>query len=172
MYEAADDRLHELVELPPSDTGAPLPALVANEGRLSLVYVVSGGEPDWSGPYEAVLEAVSHGPDLAIVDFQGVYAHVLGPPNDEAIEGHPLYRRGLSRGTYRVESSSWIAALEAQNAVHPGHRAGFLDGYDHILITFKDNVFECVAREMTWRTERGPLWAALRRMAGELGHAD
>ncbi|HEX8863370.1 MAG TPA: hypothetical protein VGC06_30595 [Actinomycetes bacterium] len=46
-----------------------------------------------------------------------------GPPNDEALQGHPLVDRGLRPyGVFRVEGSSWIRQLERMNRVHPQHR--------------------------------------------------
>ena len=173
MYEVHDDQLRPLSTVPQSDVGAPLPAIVADEHDLSLAYVISEPDPDWDGSYVNILESDTAGLPIAVLDFARVYVHFLGPPNDEAIEGHPLRVRGLSAyAAYQVESSSWIAALEAMNAVHMHHRPGFLEPYNHYVFTFHDSVFECVARSFRCRTQRGSMRQALVGMAQRLGREE
>ena len=66
-----------------------------------------------------------------------------GLPNDEALDGHPLYDRGLN--SYRnceITNSPWITALERANRVHSRHNpAGYAD-LRHIIMTFHDGLFE------------------------------
>ena len=69
----------------------------------------------------------------------------FGYPNDEALEGHPLYERGLSAyGVFEVKNSLWIKAITAQN------RVAFPNTPDskqrHFIFTFHDSTFECIAR--------------------------
>jgi hypothetical protein len=46
---------------------------------------------------------------VSVVEFDGPYAHLFGPPKDEAIAGHPLSARGITPyGAFRVEDSSWM----------------------------------------------------------------
>jgi hypothetical protein len=55
---------------------------------------------------------------IALIRFQHI-AHVFGPPNDEAFNGHPLSSRGLHPyGVFRIEGSSWIRMPEKMNRVH------------------------------------------------------
>src|SRR5215813_12554762 len=123
------DRVEELTDLPQQSTGAPVPLLLANDADLVLAYR---------------LEPMAE--EVAIVKFEGVAAHYFGPPNDEALSGHPLYRRGLRQyGIYEVKSSSWVRVLERMNRVHPGHRQGMFGLYRHFIFTFHDTTFECVA---------------------------
>src|SRR5262249_18470000 len=125
--------------LPQSDPGVPWPVLVASESRLRVSYIHLLGPPD------------SDDSAVVVVEFVGAIAHMFGMPNDEALAGHPLAERGLqSYGFYRVEQSSWIRRLERLNAVHPGHRGGWLDRLTHYILTFHDSMFECVARDFTF----------------------
>jgi hypothetical protein len=88
---------------------------------------------------------------IAVVVFTGVRSHMFGMPNDEALDGHPLFERGLGfYGAFRVEQSSWIRKLAAMNSVHPQHRPEAFDDLGHFIFTFKESTFECVAREMSW----------------------
>jgi hypothetical protein len=88
----------------------------------------------------------------AIVEFEGLLITRFGYPNDEARAGHPLYIRGLGGyRIYRVESSSWVAQLQAQNRVHFPDDTTWVSSEEHrhFVITFHDGTFECIAKEIT-----------------------
>jgi hypothetical protein len=116
------DRVKELVGVPQSSIGAPLPLVIAGEHTVLLVYYLDGVEANWNGETVRVLRPIDEGELLAIVSFRTCYAHMFGPPNDEAFEGHPLASRGLRPyGAYEVEDSSWIRRLERMNSTHRNH---------------------------------------------------
>jgi hypothetical protein len=137
VYEVdGHDKVVLLEELPQPDPGAPMPALVAAEHRLELGYIARPPEPFGEER-------------IAVATFVRPYAHMFGPPNDEAFEGHPLAARGLEPyGCYRIESSSWIRRLERMNAVHPYHRAEEFARRTHYVFAFHDTTFECVADDV------------------------
>ena|SRR6185369_11138692 len=143
------DRAVELTSLPPADPGSPEVALFATDQRLVLVYSVPGLEVGQVGPSGRMLlpEDVPTGYDpIALVEFLAPRAHLLGPPNDEAFGGHPLASRGLRPyGTYEIEQSSWIRALEKMDRVHPRHEPQSYEGLRHYVIAFHDSTFECIA---------------------------
>jgi hypothetical protein len=123
------DRVVELDDIPQHETGAPLPHILASGDHLMLWYVV--------GP---------HANEIAVIRFVHSRAHYLGSPNDEALNGHPLYSRGLRfYGVYEVTGSSWIRSLERMNRVHSRHDPRRFDKYRHFVFTFHDDTFECVA---------------------------
>ena len=123
------DRVEELTDLPHQSTGAPVPLLLAEDGELILAYLVE-----------------SEADEVAVVEFESVRAHYFGPPNDEALNGHPLYQKGLRfYRVYEVQNSSWIRALERMNRVHPKHQSGMFSRYRHFIFTFHDTTLECVA---------------------------
>ncbi|MPZ32846.1 MAG: hypothetical protein GEV13_17940 [Rhodospirillales bacterium] len=123
------DRVEELKDLPQQSGGAPVPLLLAEDSELVLAYLTS-----------------SSSDEVAIVEFDLVAAHYFGPPNDEALSGHPLYKKGLrAYGAYEVKNSSWIRALERMNRVHPNHRPTMYSRDRHFIFAFHDTAFECVA---------------------------
>jgi hypothetical protein len=123
------DRVTELTELPQQSTGAPTPLLLADDGELVLAYRLATEDDE-----------------TAIVEFDLVRAHYFGPPNDEAMNGHPLYKRGLRPyAAQEVHNSSWIRALERMNRVHPSHSARMYERCRHFIFTFHDTAFECIA---------------------------
>jgi hypothetical protein len=148
MYTVDDrDRIVE-IEAPRSSTGAPLPMIAADEATLLLAYFLDARDPDWDGTSVRVVSPESREPAV-IISFRPYYASLFGPPNDEAFAGHPLAGRGLiPYGSFLVERSSWVRALERMNAVHPQHDAkSFLSHWKHFVFAFHDSTFECVAAD-------------------------
>lgn len=141
------DVVEGLADIPRCDVGAPMPCILAAEGTtLVAFFVQDNGMMSSEHPSE---DESGDGEPMAIVRFTGVRAHIFGPPNDEAFEGHPLASRGLHPyGAFRVHASSWIRALERMNAVHPAHRPEHFGRYSHFVLSFHDSTFECVATKV------------------------
>lgn len=89
--------------------------------------------------------AYRSGESTAVLVFEGCAAIQFGYPNDEALEGHPLWGFGLAyHGAFEVVDSPWRSALEAQNAVaFPDTAWG--EGLRHFVLTFHDTTFECLS---------------------------
>ena len=70
----------------------------------------------------------------------------FGGANDEVIHGHPLSGTGLQPyGAHLVANSRWLAEEQRINAVHPFHRPEAWSRYQHYLLLFHDELFECIA---------------------------
>ena len=169
MYAVADDRVIPVLSVPPCEPGAPSPMVLADEFRVFVAYYAratdSGLRADWDGL------TVSDPMDEAVVlvEFESAYAHLFGPPNDEAFSGHPLASRGLQPYTVsEVERSSWIRALERMNAVHPYHRTEHFSKYRHFIFAFHDSTFECVAEGFQVHLHRGSVNSAMAAGLGRL----
>src|SRR5438094_9557231 len=97
MYEVDElDRVVAIDDLPQSDTGAPIPLLLSDDHRAVLAYYVNQAPPGWDGKTPVSVGPRTAGMKLAIVVFELQRSVMFGPPNDEALEGHPLGSRGLS----------------------------------------------------------------------------
>jgi hypothetical protein len=74
---------------------------------------------------------------VAVVTVPGCLQVVCGHPNDEVLNGHPLYGKGLAfYSVHRVRNSSRLAAMEKSNAVHPRHDAAtYLNNKEHWVFT-------------------------------------
>ena len=126
------DVLHELVDIPQMEPGAPAPLILADEYRCVVAY-------------DERQDDITSEESMAIVVFSGS-THYFGRPNDEALNGHPLYSRGLrSYAAYEVLHSSWIRAFERMNRVHPQHNPERFARLRHFIVTFHDSTFECTA---------------------------
>ncbi|MCG6566894.1 hypothetical protein [Tessaracoccus sp. ZS01] len=87
----------------------------------------------------------------------------LSDPNDEAIRGHRLHRKGLRDVLWvgLVHESERIAELERQNRVHPLHDPSRFSRLSHHVLLLKECVIEVVAEDVSvLRTEGSTLQAA------------
>lgn len=165
MYSV--DSLDEVVEvtgLPQISIGAPCPMILAGEHHLQLAYLLEHRPQEWDGTTVRILDESSPGEPVALVEFSRAYAHIFGPPNDEAFSGHPLASRGLGPyGVYEVLRSSWIRSLERMNAVHPNHRPEHFASYRHFVFAFHDTTFECVAEDFRMSRHTGSVEEVLQQ---------
>lgn len=129
------------LDLPQMDPNTPYPHVTADEHEVRLSYGLHPG--DWNARKWSRIEVRFYGGP------QYVY---FGLPNDEAIEGHPLYKRGLSPyDVFEVVNSSWIRSLERMNSVHWRHDPATFQQLKHYIFTFHDSTFECIAGGFTIR---------------------
>ena len=92
----------------------------------------------------------------AIVTINGCLSTRFGYPNDEALGGHPLYRRGLRHyRIFEVLNSSWISTMAEQNRLCFPHSDIFASDR-HWIFTFQDSTFECVAKSLELEVSNTP----------------
>lgn len=154
--------------MPQSSVGAPCPVVLAGEGMLSVAFFLEDMPADWDGTSVRVVGPES-GEPAAVVRFKRPHASFFGPPNDEALRGHPLAARGLHPyGAFEVLHSSWVRALERMNLVHPYHRPEHFTSYRHFVLSFHDSTFECVAEGYSHELGKGPLNELVAKEAARL----
>ena len=138
MYASlGSDQIVENTELPQASTGSPNPVILANDRACVLAYAI---EPD---------------EEWVIVTLSGRTIY-FGPPNDETLQSHPLYEKGLKfYAMHEVLDSSWISQLEKQNRVHRLHNPERFSRLRHFIWTFHDSTFEIVAEKLDWQNWRG-----------------
>lgn len=170
MYSVdRNDVVAQLDDIPRPAGGAPLPALIATDDALLLAYLGSVNVPPEERRTPVSVSGDSRG-SLIRIRFIRPRSHVFGSPNDEALSGHPLYDRGLRHyAAYEVKSSSWVRSLERMNSVHPQHTKGMFESCRHIIITFHDSTFECVADGYDVNVQDGSRRSVLLEMARIIG---
>jgi hypothetical protein len=127
------------------------PIVVSNGRRILLMYPAQDKE---SAP-KAKKDRIQY---TAILTFKGCVSCKYGDPNDEAIEGHPLYGRGIDvGGAYIIMNSPWLEELKKINSVHPQNDNQSWSEKRHYLLFFKDNAYECIAKDVTSHIKEGPL---------------
>ncbi|MEO1699389.1 MAG: hypothetical protein AAFU73_19015 [Planctomycetota bacterium] len=151
MYTVSDeDRVLPAAMIPHPTTATPAPVVVANESAVTVAYYAHTGT---AGRNDAPWQVFTPGRErresdesVALVYFRPVFELRTGGPNDEAIDGHPLYSRGLEPyGAYEVRPSSLVVEMERRNRVHSRHDPAMYEKHRHFAITFHDSMLECVA---------------------------
>jgi len=127
-----------LEDVPDPMTGAPHPDIRAKEHFLDLSY---------SSVDDAYRKDDDDGFEFQVVlTFGSPYAHFFGPPNEEAIAGHPLSKYGLYPfSSFEVLNSDWIKELCRRNSVHRNHTDEMFGEYRHFIFTFHDSTVEVIA---------------------------
>lgn len=128
-------------DMPPIQVGASCPQIFARERDLYLAYCK---------PTPESRECL-----FALITFCHAVAHYFGPPDEETLEKHPLFDKGLQRwGSYRVSSSSWLAQLKSLTKDSKYHQ-DLYGQCQHFILTFHDTTFECVCRDYSVREGKG-----------------
>ena len=95
-------------------------------------------------------EAESAGGGVAVLRFSSPLAVLHGVPNDEALNRHPLWNRGLGfYGVYRIENSTWKAQMQDRRRAERSLTAPVWTDATHYVVTMHDSTFECLATGMT-----------------------
>ena len=171
MYQVDEkDRVIPLDDLPQSSVGAPIPLVIANEHRTVLAYYLEDQDPLWDGTTVRMLNAATSDEEpIALVVFNQCYAHMFGPPNDEAFAGHPLANRGVGPyGIFQIKESSWVRQLERMNSVHTRHKPERFWELQHLIFSFHDSTFECLCNSFDMKMRRGSLESMIPEMVALL----
>jgi hypothetical protein len=108
--------------------GAPCPVLLADDSQLRLFFN--------SRPIGERIE----------LSFSVCQFFSFSPPNDEALNGHPYYELGLSSGGFfELLDSDLMFRIKGYNRYHPYNNPNSYNDSHHYIITFKEQLFECVA---------------------------
>jgi hypothetical protein len=150
------------------EPSAPSPVLLCGRTTFLVFYTnpYTSSETPESGRRE----------EVAVVEWKLCTAAVLGYPNEEAIEGHRLWARGMEELYHRapyidcfeVINSSWVAAMERANRVHPDHNPSLFAHDRHFIVSFRDETFECVAHKFRARRSRKPRKQVLKKLIRQL----
>jgi hypothetical protein len=128
------------------DVGAPMPTMLSNEHEIYLIFYVGEPDSEWDGIKVNVRNENDNG--IITVKFDRFAQFKFGNPNDEAIEGHPLYDLGLEPySIQKIIDSEWIKKLIKMNSIHPYHMDEQFEKYEHFIFFFHDTCFEIVAEE-------------------------
>lgn len=86
--------------------------------------------------------------DTVMIEFTGCIKSSFGLPNNEILHGHPYYSFGLrSYGFYELENSDLLMQIIEMQSVHAEFNPEKWKFYKHYVITFHDELFECIARK-------------------------
>ncbi len=138
-------KLNEILGLLSIDVGAPTPTIISNDNNLYLMFYSN----EENIKTEALRERNSvYDQGIYILKFNHFLSFKFGIPNNETITGHPYSKLGLrSYSFYQLEESDWIKELMKIDSIHPYHNKEEWTCCNHYILTFHDNMFECVAKD-------------------------
>lgn len=130
------------------EPNAPEAILLADDfGRTVLAL-----KPRWDDPDQRCV----------VVVWSGTRSVQRGGPNDEAISGHRLWRKGLDQVLWagQVSHSHAIRDLEHQNRVHSRHDPSRFERLAHHVLRLKGGVAEVIAESVAIQRCEGSTLAA------------
>lgn len=129
------------------DTGAPMPHVISSGYKTYLIYYVNEPDPNWDGTYVNVINPSSEETVLmALVQFTSCYSYRFGGANEDVLHGHALWGKGLEHyKAHIVANSLWIKEEMRVNRVHEYFNEDRWMKKKHYLLTFHDELFECIA---------------------------
>ncbi|RWY54260.1 hypothetical protein [Mucilaginibacter gilvus] len=114
------------------DGGAPCPVIISDDNNLRLIFYGS--------------ENATEEERIIGLKFISVFYHSFGPPNGEALDGHPYYDLGLGQFDFcELLNSDLVEKLGKMGRFHPYYNPAAYNTKHHYIIPFKESVFECVS---------------------------
>jgi hypothetical protein len=125
------------------DQGAPNPLVIAKNGILYVLFYA-----DSSMEYENEPLQRNEVYDVGVVTlkFLGLHKFTFGLPGNETLHGHPYSVHAIeSFGFYEVKNSDFIESLKEIESVHPYFESEKWKRLKHYVLTFHDDMLECIA---------------------------
>lgn len=137
---------------------APMPHLLYASNHAFILFYLQREFPGDSAGQPIPVSSRDPSPAaLGIVELVQVRGICIGGPNDEGLDEHRLYGKGLTfYSAHEVHNSNWIAR-EA--------RAG---DTRHYIFTFQDETIECLASDLRVKHINSRFADALLELAGGL----
>jgi len=135
--------------------GAPMPQVYSNEHDTFLIY--------------HTVNSTYKNEEIAIVEFLHTQAYKFGIVNDEALNGHPLYNKGLVYyKPHEIENSSWLEEIKTIHKVHPRSSEDHWKDQRHFILVFQDSILEIIARDYKIETVKSSLLTTALKIAGKI----
>ena len=163
----------ELIEIKGAfdmDYGAPSPIIISNDGELFVSFYINK-ETDSIEPYK---RNIVYDTGIITLKFKIYLKYMFGIPGNETIEGHPYSKLGMkSYSFYELKKSPLINDLKSIEKIHPYFDENKWTKYKHYIITFHDNMFECIAQDYQIIKEKNmPLYILATNILKELSAKD
>lgn len=135
----------ELVEIKglfEMDYGAPLPIILSSDNELLVAFFI-----DKENAYAIPQECDIYDAGVLTLEFKQCLKYTFGMPGNESMYGHPYSKLGMQACSfYELRNSDLIESLREIDKIHPFYNSERWKMYKHYILTFHDNMFECVAR--------------------------
>lgn len=147
------------------DYGAPSPTVLSNDNELFIAFYGDRASISFI-PQE---RNTIYDTGIFVMKFRRYLKYTFGIPGNETINGHPYSKLGMrSCAFYELRNSDLIKSLEVMEKVHPYYDSKKWELYKHYILTFHDNMFECVAEDFEIREENSSLYNQVAVLLNEL----
>ena len=132
------------------DYGAPSPIILSNDSELFIAFYA-----DIERPFGLPQKCNTiYDTGIFALKFKVYLKYLFGLPGEETIQGHPYSKLGMkSYSFYELKNSDLIKSLQEIEQVHPQYNEDKWKMYKHYILTFHDNMFECIAQDFEVREE-------------------
>ena len=162
----------ELVEIKglfEMDFGSPSPTILSNDSELFIAFYVDRQNLS-TIPQE---RNTIYDTGVFALKFKVYLKYTFGLPGEETIQGHPYSKLGMkSYSFYELKNSDLIKSLQDIEKVHPQYNPTKWEMYRHYILTFHDNMFECIAQDFEIREENTSIYNQAAVMLNELSVKD
>lgn len=140
--------LIEIKDVFQMDCGAPSPLIMSSDRDLILLFLPDLYEED-GHPQEFDVRDLT----LTIaLKFKYCMKYSFGTPSNELLYYHPYRKMGIeSCAFYEVKDSPMIEELRNLAKNHQYYSDNSWKEYKHFVITFHDDMFECIAKSYAVR---------------------
>lgn len=130
------------------DCGGPSPKIYSFENSLFVLFYSDNSN------YQQIDQVIfDYG--VVILKFNRVQKFNFGMPSTDTIQGHQYYKIGMnSCAFYELKDSDFIKSLQNIAKIHPNYNHSGWEKYRHYILTFHDNMFECVAESFEFIEEK------------------
>ena len=162
------NRIMELIEIKglfEIDYGAPSPTILSNDNELFIAFYADKESTS------AMLQERNTIYDTGIValKFKRYLKYTFGMPSNETIHCHPYSKLGMrSCSFYELRNSDLIKSLQDMEKINEDYDPETWKMYKHYILTFHDNMFECIAQDFEIREENTSLYNQATVMLNEL----
>lgn len=149
------------------DCGSPSPIIISNDNELIIAfYADKESSLSLSIPTE---RNMVHDTGIFALKFKRYLKYKFGLPGNETIQWHPYTKLGMkSFSFYELKDSNFIRELEDIEKKHPYYNSQKWNLYKHYILTFHDNMFECIAQDFEIRQENISLHNKIALILNEL----
>ncbi|MDQ8051437.1 MAG: hypothetical protein REI78_00355 [Pedobacter sp.] len=147
------------------DFGAPMPVVLSNDTELLLAFYAEQKNMPAIPQQKHIIDDTG----VVALKFKRYLKYTFGVPGDEAINGHPYSKLGMkSYSFYELRDSDFIKSLQHIDKMHPQYHPDKWKMFKHYILTFHDNMFECIAESFEVREDDVSLYNQASDMFNEL----
>jgi len=158
-------KLIEIKGLFEMDYGSPSPIIISNDNELFIAFY-GDKERLTNQPHE---RNIIYDTGIFALKFKAYLKYTFGLPGNETIKRHPYSKLGMkSSSFYELQNSNLIKELQEIEKGHPYYEPNKWNSYKHYILTFHDNIFECIAQDFEIRAENLSLYNQAATMLNEL----